>query len=69
MLDSDLVKLYQIENRVLNQSVKRNIKRFPVYYRFQLTREEYENLKSQIVISSIDEGNHCGRRSRPFLFY
>lgn len=68
MLDSDLAKLYQIETRVLNQSVKRNIKRFPVHYRFQLTREEYEDLKSQIVISSIDDGNHGGRRNLPFVF-
>lgn len=68
MLDSDLAQLYQIETRILNQSVKRNINRFPERYRFQLTREEYEDLKSQFVISSIDDGNHGGRRSLPFAF-
>ena len=68
MLDSDLAQLYQIETRTLNQSVKRNIKRFPERYRFQLTGEEYEDLKSQIVISSTDDGNHGGRRKLPFAF-
>ena len=68
MLDSDLAQLYQIETRTLNQSVKRNIKRFPIHYRFQLTNEEYEDLKSQIVTSSIDNGNYGGRRKLPFAF-
>lgn len=68
MLDSDLAQLYQIETRTLNQSVKRNIKRFPERYRFQVTHEEYEDLKSQIVISSPDDGNHGGRRKLPFVF-
>ena len=58
----------QIETRTLNQSVKRNIRRFPERYRFQLTREEYEDLKSQSVISSTDDGNHGGRRKLPFVF-
>ena len=68
MLDSDLAQLYQVETRTLNQSVKRNIKRFPEHYRFQITREEYENLKSQSVISSFDDGNHGGRRKMPYVF-
>ena len=68
MLDSDLAQLYQIETRILNQSVKRNIKRFPNHYRFQVTHKEYEDLKSQIVISSMVEGNHGGRRKLPFVF-
>ena len=68
MLDSDLPQLYQVETRTLNQSVKRNIKRFPEHYRFQITREEYEYLKSQNVISSIDDGNHGGRRKMPYVF-
>ena len=51
-----------LETRTLNQSVKCNIKRFPEHYRFQITREEYENLKSHFVISSIDDVNHDGYR-------
>lgn len=49
ILDRDLASLYQVETKVLNQAVKRNIKRFPQNFRFQLTQEEYYNLRSQIV--------------------
>ena len=49
MLDRDLAELYQVETKVLNQAVKRNIKRFPENFRFQLTKEELENLRSQFV--------------------
>lgn len=52
MLDRDLAQLYQVETRVLNQAVKRNIERFPEKFRFQLTLEEIEDLKSQIVGSN-----------------
>lgn len=52
MLDRDLARLYGVETKVLNQAVKRNIKRFPEDFMFQLNREEFENLKSQIVTSS-----------------
>mgnify|MGYP003305004525 CR=1 FL=1 len=52
MLDFDLAELYQVETRVLNQAVKRNIKRFPPDFMFQLTKEEYSNMKSQFVTSS-----------------
>lgn len=52
MLDSDLADLYEVETRVLNQAVKRNIKRFPKDFMFQLTKKEWEDLKSQFVISS-----------------
>lgn len=45
MLDRDLAFLYEIETKVLNQAVKRNLKRFPEDFMFQLTREEFENLK------------------------
>ena len=55
MLDSDLAKLYKVETMVLNQAVKRNISRFPERYRFQLTKEENEILKSQIVISKTED--------------
>ena len=52
MLDSDLAELYNVETKVFNQAVKRNIARFPEKYRFQLTSEEFDHLRSQIVISS-----------------
>lgn len=67
MLDSDLAELYQVETKVFNQSVKRNIIRFPEYFRFQLTAEEYRNLRSQIVTSSGD-GTYGGRRYLPYAF-
>ncbi|AKF25656.1 DNA-binding protein [Sulfurovum lithotrophicum] len=66
MLDEDLAELYQIETRILNQAVKRNIERFPEDFMFQLTEEEYGNLKSQFVISSLEK--HGGRRKLPFVF-
>ena len=52
MLDRDLAELYGVETRVLNQAVKRNMKRFPDDFMFQLTRSELDNLMSQIVTSS-----------------
>lgn len=52
MLDFDLARLYQVETRVLNQSVKRNLKRFPSDFMFQLTVEEVREMSSQFVISS-----------------
>lgn len=52
MLDRDLAELYNVETRVLNQTVRRNIKRFPADFMFQLTKEEMEKWKSQIVISN-----------------
>jgi hypothetical protein len=63
MLDRDLAEMYGVETRVLNQSVKRNSKRFPEDFMFQLTEEESENLISQIVIS-----NHGGLRKLPYAF-
>lgn len=63
MLDSDLATLYQVQTKVLNQAVKRNIKRFPPDFMFQLTKEEFLNLKSQIVTSSWG-----GVRKMPFAF-
>jgi len=65
MLDNDLAELYQVETKVLNQAVKRNLARFPEEFRFQLTNHEYENLRSQIVTSS---PGHGGRRTPPFAF-
>lgn len=63
MLDSDLATLYQVQTKVLNQAVKRNIKRFPADFMFQLTKEEFLNLKSQFVTSSWG-----GIRKMPYVF-
>lgn len=52
MIDRDLAEIYQVETRVLNQAVKRNSDRFPETFRFQLTSDDIENLKSQIVSSN-----------------
>ena len=52
MLDFDLAELYQVETRVLNQSVKRNIKRFPEDFMFQLTDIEWAAISSQFVMTS-----------------
>lgn len=70
MLDSDLALLYQVETRVLNQAVKRNITRFPENFRFQLTDNEYQNLISQFVISSFGntDNRYGGRRKLPYVF-
>lgn len=63
MLDSDLATLYEVETRTLNQAVKRNIDRFPNDFMFQLTKDEFKNLKSQIVTSSWG-----GARKLPYAF-
>lgn len=63
MLDRDLAALYQVEVRALNQAVKRNMKRFPPDFMFQLEAEEWEILKSQFVISSWG-----GVRKLPYAF-
>lgn len=69
MLDSNLAMLYQVETKVLNQAVKRNILRFPETFRFQMDKDEYTNLKSQFVTSSLeDENNYGGRRKLPYVF-
>lgn len=63
MLDSDLALLYGVATFRLNEAVKRNRKRFPEDFMFQLTRKEHQNLISQIAISSWG-----GRRKRPYAF-
>ena len=70
MLDSDLAMLYQVETRRLNEAVKRNILRFPERFRFQLTVDEYKNLKSQIATSSLEneDNGYGGRRKLPYAF-
>ena len=52
MLDFDLAELYQVETRVLNQSVKRNIRRFPEDFMFQLSEVEWDTILSQFVMTS-----------------
>jgi hypothetical protein len=52
MLDVDLAELYRVDTKVLNQAVKRNLARFPESFRFQVSDEEYQNLRSQFVTSS-----------------
>jgi len=63
MIDGDLSELYGIETKRLNEQVKRNIERFPDDFMFQLTKEEFENLKSQFATSSWG-----GRRKMPYAF-
>jgi hypothetical protein len=66
MLDFDLAALYGVEIRVLVQAVKRNIGRFPDDFMFQLTKEEYGILRSQIVILKLGRGQH--RKYLPYAF-
>ena len=63
MLDFDLAKRYEVETRRLNEQVKRNIRRFPADFMFQLTNQEFKNLKSQFATSSWG-----GTRKMPFAF-
>lgn len=67
MLDSDLAGLYQVTTKRLNEQVSRNKNRFPAEFMFRLTKEEYENLRSQFVTSS-EENTHGGRRYMPYAF-
>jgi len=67
MLDRDLAGLYGVETRTLNQAVKRNSNRFPADFMFQLTREEWDSLRSQIVIlNDPQRGKHS--KYTPFAF-
>lgn len=75
ILDADLAMLYGVEARSLNQAVARNRKRFPTDFLFQLSADEYENIRSQIVTAEVRERNssqivmssrkHRGRTYRP----
>jgi hypothetical protein len=65
MLDRDLAELYGVKTMVLNQAVKRNMKRFPEDFMFQLTKKEMENWISQIVIS---KSERMGLRKLPYVF-
>ena len=73
MLDRDIAQLYQVETKVLNQAVKRNARRFPDYYMFQLTEDEWQNWKSQFVTSNYMDAEEMqaikmGVRRPPFAF-
>lgn len=78
MFDRDLAEMYEVETRVLNQAVKRNIKRFPPDFMFQLTEEEHQSLRSQIVtlesprlrsqIATLENGRGKHRKYLPFVF-
>jgi phage regulator Rha-like protein len=63
MLDFDLAEMYGVQTKVLNQAIKRNIGRFPIDFMFQLTKIEFDNLRSQFVTSSWG-----GKRYPPFAF-
>ena len=65
MLDRDLAELYGVETRTLNQKVKRNLRRFPSDFMFQMTKEDVEEWKSQIVISNSIK---MGLRKPPYAF-
>jgi hypothetical protein len=65
MLDRDLAELYDVETRVLKQAVRRNISRFPDDFMFEMTKEEFENWRSQIVMSNEDK---MGLRHAPMAF-
>jgi hypothetical protein len=65
MIDRDLALLYDVETRALNQAVKRNEKRFPDDFMFQMTKEEMQDWKSQIVISNRE---NMGLRKTPLVF-
>jgi len=65
MLDRDLADLYGVETRTLNQKVKHNIRRFPPDFMFQMTKEDIEEWKSQIVISNSIK---MGLRKLPYAF-
>jgi len=78
MLDVDLAKLYGVSTKALNQGFRRNKQRFPSDFAFQLSKEEFDHLRSQIVTTSPAIGNlrsqivtsslHGGRRYRPYAF-
>ena len=64
MLDSDLAALYQVETKALKQAVKRNIDRFPDDFMFQLTKEEMESLRSQVMTLEKETGDETNLRSQ-----
>src|SRR4030095_4363416 len=65
MLDRDLAEIYGVPTFRFNEAIKRNRHRFPPDFMFQLTREEFDSLKSQIAMSKTGRG---GRRTLPYAF-
>ena len=65
MIDRDLAELYGVETRVLKQAVRRNIKRFPDDFMFEMTKEEFQDWRSQIVMSNSEK---MGLRRSPMVF-
>jgi hypothetical protein len=66
MLDYDLAALYEIETKVLKQAVRRNIERFPEDFMFELSKNEYDSLRSQFVTLKNGRGQHS--KFLPFAF-
>lgn len=73
MFDSDLAELYQVETKILNKAVKRNLERFPSSFRFQLSEKEYNNyinniLRFQIGTLKSEDGRGKHRKYLPYVF-
>ena len=68
MLDSDVAMLYHYPTKRINETVRRNIERFPENFCFKLTESETENLRSQFATSSLKKENYGGRRYLPYVF-
>ena len=76
MLDRDLAKIYGVPTFRFNEAIKRNRHRFPTDFMFQLTREEFDSLRSQIAMSkaenssqiAMSSGKHRGAAYRPYAF-
>ena len=72
MLDEDLATLYEVETKALNRAVKRNIERFPEDFMYQLSAEEFADLRFQSDTSSLKSQNDTsrwgGRRHPPYAF-
>ena len=68
ILDAELAALYGVETKRFNEAVKRNAEKFPSDFMFQLTAEEFANLRSQFATSSLDGVSHGGRRYAPRAF-
>lgn len=69
MLDTHLARLYQVETKVFNQAIKRNLERFPEAFRFQLTADEWQSLRSQFVTLDDGERNALRGKHRKYLPY
>ena len=68
MLDSDVAMLYNYKTKRINETVRRNIERFPERFCFRLNKREFENLRSQFATSSLEVENYGGRRTLPYVF-